>query len=427
MRVLLVAPHFPPLATPQSLRWHYLSRELARQGVQLHVLTGHVLPDAAQRQSAPEGITVTRVWSTGVSGWWEQWRFRRYARCEMRTMQESGVAHETGLKSWLAGRLYQYLTHRTFPGEQATWIKPAQTCFVSLLEQLSPDVVISSHQPAAALVVGRDACNRGIPWVVDLGDPVMADYSTPAWRERLLALEEAVCRDATAITVTTRGTRDLLMARHATVLDKAKVHVISQGYDSRRKTSMTRSQPNGLELYYSGRIYAFRDPRALLEAVAASPGVRLTMRCPDPPEWLPGLVRGVSGVCLLPGASHDTVLAEQAAADVLVNIGNRQSEQTPGKTFEYLAAQRPILHLSATCPDQAGDDVREWKRGWVCSNDVNELLPLLSRLAKAKSQDMLDDGLVLDDSLVRQYGWKVLGERYAQLLRVVELDGVMSS
>src|SRR5690606_4528637 len=68
MRILLVTYEFPPSRSPRALRWHYLVRELALLGHEVHVL----LPDMGEKVvDFPEGRGAVRLHATfpGPIGW----------------------------------------------------------------------------------------------------------------------------------------------------------------------------------------------------------------------------------------------------------------------------------------------------------------------------------------------------------------------
>ena len=112
-------------------------------------------------------------------------------------------------------------------------------------------------------------------------------------------------------------------------------------------------------LLHAGSIYGKRDPSALLEALA-----RLRA---EGPERCPQLVflgswttsvrcqaqqiieqnDLASSVTMLDSLPRRESFAAQAAADGLILLGDSAPEmlQIPGKLFEYLRLQRPILSL----------------------------------------------------------------------------------
>ncbi|MEW9571384.1 glycosyltransferase [Rhodanobacter sp. Si-c] len=423
MRILLIAYDYPPLASPQAIRWHYLTRELARLGVDVHVLAPQ-LPISGISMQVPEGVIVHRCGAGGLAGWLVRRQRARppdAAPPSADVQGTFGAAPARGANLNWKGRLHQRLDRLIglwcYPDSRGQWLAPACAALPDLLAEIQPDVVISSHEPAVSLEIGLQAAGKVSTWLADLGDPVLAPYTPRHWRRRAGRLEARVCATAAAISVTTSGTRDQLIARHGMAPDK--VFVLSQGYDDRQRRNPWTPRLQSLEtggdahLLYTGRFYPFRDPMALLEAVLAQPRVRLTVAAPEvKPECLAIAARSAGRIVFLGEQSHDRVLALQAECDVLVNIGNALEAQTPGKLYEYLGSGKPILHCHAVDDDPANVLIRAWGRGWVCRNDRASLQAFLGTLVDSPQQRCAE--LSRDDSGIAQYGWSVLAE---QLLR----------
>jgi glycosyltransferase involved in cell wall biosynthesis len=418
VRILLIAYDFPPLASPQAIRWHYLTRELARLGAEVHVLA----PDLALQDTGipvPEGVVVHRCDAGGLAGWLARRSGRRRVEEvgeEAKAPARVATTGRPGLnwKGRLHRRLDRLIGMWSYPDSRGQWLAPARAALQRLLPELRPDVVICSHEPAVSLEVGLQAAGVGAAWLADLGDPVLAPYTPRRWRARARKLEAQVCAAASAISVTTESTRQLLMDRHGVVAER--VFILTQGYDDRQPHTPWRpslpslEQGNGLHLLYTGRFYPFRDPMALLEAVVAQPRVRLTIVAPElQPEHLEVVSRSGGRIVFLGEQPHDRVLALQRDCDVLVNIGNALQAQTPGKLFEYLGSGRPILHCASVDDDPANALILEWGRGWVCRNDKASLKEFLQTLST--TPERLCATLAREDGAVAGYGWSAIARR----------------
>src|SRR5690606_32613209 len=148
------------------------------------------------------------------------------------------------------------------------------------------------------------------------------------------------------------------------------------GYDDRRtsrahpEAGMPDFDDDLLELVYAGRLYGYRDPTVLLQAVTASPGVRLTLVVPDPPPGAAGdAMTEAAGdrLRILGPMPHLQVQAMLERADVLVNFGDHgQPVRIAAKVYEYLGIARPILHIHAGASDAAAALLRDRNRGWLC-------------------------------------------------------------
>lgn len=423
MRILLLAYAFPPLATPQALRWHYFSRELVARGHDVHVLAPDLVVDAAESIDVPGGVTVHRCSPGGLTAQIHQHRRRRQgarAPAPAAVPATPAGAAESGTQLNWKGRLHRNidssLSYFMYPDSTSQWLPPARAQLRRLMPYLRPDVLIGSHEPAGVLQLALDA--RGdTPWIADLGDPVLASYTPARWRRKALALEARVCREADHVIVTTEATRRCLVHRHAACAQR--IAVVPQGFDAHAPadaaTFADAQMP--LNLFYGGRFYPFRDPGALIEAVLALPGVRLRVAAP---ELSPSIARLCQAhpdkIELLGRLTHAATRSLQQAHDVLVNIGNRSPEQTPGKLFEYFGARRPILHLSSSENDPAEELLRGHARGWSCANRPEAIAEMLERLIRRKRAGLLDAGLDLGLETVAAYEWRALGGEIDRLL-----------
>lgn len=433
MRILLIAHDFPPNPSPQSLRWHYLTRELLALGVEVHVLTardGH----RVGWLHAPEGARVHRVPAGGVGalvGAIRTWRRKTVAdpATKVKTAEEAmqcglqASSAEAPVLNWkgklvaLADRLHAQLT---FPDQRGSWERPARKRLAVLLETVKPDIVVCSHEPATSLRLGLAAKSKGFRWAADLGDPVLSFYTPRRWRRASLRLERQTCLQADHVTVTTEHARQLMMQRHG--VPESRVTVITQGFDPAATVFeggvvADMFSPDLLELLYTGSFYDFRQPRALVEGVLTIPGARLSIATQRVPEWLSPLIEAhPDRLRLLGFLPHDVVRALQRAADVLVNIANDDPAHVPGKVYEYLGAGRPILHVGDRNDDIAADMLQQHRRGLVCGNEPGQVADAIARLASIKQSGCLAGSFALDAEVVSGYQWDALARRMHEVL-----------
>lgn len=429
MRLLLIAYEFPPSPSPQSLRWAYLARELHALGHEVHVLTADLGGQTPGLPRLPDGVVVHRCFAGPLRGLLAA---RRKQRERSQGARQENPAAGTGApqplrppRNWkqrISEAVQAAAAFVHFPDIRGEWRPWARRALERLLDDVRPDVVLSSHEPATTLELGLLARRRGLPWVADLGDPVLAGYTPRRWRGRARRLERETCEQADLVTVTNPGAAALLRERHGGI---ERIEVITQGFDAAWE-SAERGQgapadavfdPDRLELLYSGSLYRFRRIDALLDALKANPRARLNLAAVTVPErilqaaaTLPGQLR------LLGFLPHASILAMQRRADVLVNIANDDHTQVPGKIYEYLGAGRPILHLGNGA-DPTAALVERLQRGWVCRSEPGALSALLQTLVSAHARGALYEGMNLDQSPVLEYSWQHIGRRLDSLLR----------
>lgn len=439
MKILLIAYEFAPSPSPQSLRWIYLCAELARLGHEVHVLAPDLAWDYGDGLPVlPESVQVHRCFAGPVNGY-GAWRGRKRLRAQDRPqapvrpaangdaaaprvaeeLNWKGLLWHAGidLKRWVFRSLSRFLAWVVFPDIRGEWEFWARRHLRRLLKTLRPDVVVSSHEPATTLRLGLLARRAGFPWVADIGDPVSAPYTPSRWRRKAMRLEAEVCRRADRITVTAEPARALFAARHGRTRG---IEVISQGFDPHRgpptASGVTPRSDRPLDLLYTGSFYSFRTGDALVEAVLATPGVRLSLATMNPPAAVAAAAeRHPETIRLLGFLPHTSVLDLQRQTDVLVNIGNALPDQVPGKIFEYLGAARPVLHLRAGEGDAGARVLTETGRGVICENEVAPLTAILAKLAR--SEDIpVDFGLDLSPRRVADHSWGSAAARLAAVL-----------
>ncbi|WP_083490184.1 glycosyltransferase [Stenotrophomonas daejeonensis] len=457
MRILLIAYEFPPSPSPQSLRWTYLCRELARMGHEVHVLTAELGWETAGLPELPGQVRVHRVFGGPITGVVAMLA-RRHAGKVAKAARNRPAAmdivvgmavppvdgavvkpvmalRESRLnwKGRLVEKLRKIATQAIFPDARGEWYFPARRASMSLLGDIRPDIIVSSHEPATTLelAINLKRRYRDIPWIADLGDPVLADYTPRRWRRRALRLERRVMELADGVTVTAPGTRDLLLERHgAAGLAPNRVQILTQGFEDDAPPPISSAagffDTLRLELLYTGSFYQFRRPDVLLDAVAQTPGVRLNIASSNIPEWLrPRLEAQPERFRMLGFLPHRNAVALQRQADVLVNIANDNPCQVPGKIYEYLGSGRPIIHVGNVVEsDVSAALIRGRRRGWVCGNDREAMAGLLEALAERKRAGRLDSiDLDLDDRVVAEFGWSQVARHMAAMMERLVATG----
>src|SRR5690606_32512551 len=355
MRLLLIAYEFPPSPSPQSLRWTYLVRELALQGHEVHVLTVDLGGETPGLPELPDSVRIHRTFPgplRGALALHRDYRLRNPRKTAPASSPASAMqstAPVTALRpprNWkqrvseavqaLAGVLH-------FPDIRGEWRRHGRRALRRLLAELQPDLVISSHEPATTLELGLDVRRAGIPWVADLGDPVLAPYTPRRWRPRSQRLERAVFRHAAHVILTNPKAMQQMLERHGSA---APMSVLTQGFDltpAPLDVGAGLFDPDRLELLYTGSLYAFRRIDVLLASLRCDPRIRLSIAAVTVPESLLAAARAAPDQLRLLGfLPHRQALALQRQADVLVNIANDDPAQIPGKFYEYLGARRPV-------------------------------------------------------------------------------------
>ena len=458
MHLLLVAYDFPPIPSPQALRWAYLVRELARAGHRVEVIAPDVpgygrggLPELppevrihrvepgrltrlllGRRQVADKAVPTTssevpQVVQASTTPSDEAQHLNWKGRLRQRLEQSVGLRHGLNWKGELAERIKSMMSRWMFPDYRAEWVPFANARLDAVLRDGRPDAVVVSHEPACSLPVGLHAARCGIPLVVDMGDPVLAPYTPERWKDEALRLEREVCKAALMVSVTTEAAADVLTQRHD--LPPGHVLVIRQGFDPEFKPLDHERQldfdPSRLELLYTGSFYSFRRAEVLLEAVVSLPDVRLTVATISAPDYLVQAAgKHPESIRLVGFMPHRAALAAQRDCDVLLNIANADPVQVPGKVFEYLGAGKPVLHLRGSTQDATGALITSLKAGWDIPTEGPAIAASLRKLCELHREQRLEKIVDLRND-VQPYAWPNLAQKWAAVVQA-QLDKAAS-
>ena len=406
-RILLIAYNYPPLISPQSLRWFYLSRELAEDGYDIDVLTIR-LPAAFSELSdrVPAVIRVHRVFPGPFH--YLTYRFSREAsRKEKRDKAAPDRRSITaGFLSALYFGVHKALSSVAVPDVYAEWVPFAVTKGRRLMGENAYDVIISSSEPRACHVVGfRLKGTTSVPWIADYGDP----WLFPPGRKTGEKLERKLLPRMDAITFAAEGTRRLYLGRYPLLTDK-DVRVVTQGFDPGMNTGAEGCRPpvGTFRIVYCGSLYkGLRDPMNFFDAVREIGSndieVLVAGRINEFADILrsPDFAQKITFLGFLP---HLETLALQKGATVLLHIGNSTDIQVPGKVYEYFGAGRPVLCIRGSDADTSADLIIRYNRGTVTPNRKADIKEAILHMHDLWQQGKLDRSFSL--GIEEEFTWK---------------------
>ncbi len=297
------------------------------------------------------------------------------------------------------------------PDAYVGWSLRAAGPALTELRSSSYDAIVTTSSPDSAHLLGRHLKRRtGVPWVADFRDPWTRRlaYQPPTrWHDRLHRSLEASCaREADRIIVTNEETRRDFLER-IPGLPEGKIAVITNGYDEEDfvkargwLASTGAGSPAGGQVAPRGDLSGGAEGPAIgtsrafsiLHAGQLNPerpigpylaGLRRFLdRSPERAEEARTLFLGghydrnveevrAAGldavVQLEQGRPHVQSIAALLQARVLLLIehdSDRGRLILPGKVFEYLRANRPILAV-VPAGGAAARLVQELDAGWV--------------------------------------------------------------
>jgi glycosyltransferase involved in cell wall biosynthesis len=280
----------------------------------------------------------------------------------------------------------------TTPDNAVGWCLPAIWAGWQVVRRERPEVLYTSGPPHSAHLVGLALkWITRLPWVADFRDPwtrrpwLASDLKRgPRYRLQQL-LERLVMRHCDRLVANTEPMA--VDFRDCWQLPASKCSAITNGYDPKavpvRSLGPVPSRAP-FTLTHTGALYRRRDPRPLLRAIAMlrdrgaiQPGellVNLTGHI-DEQFQAQDVVRDLQldeFVSLNPPVTHAESCQALANSHVLLVIQPDTHLQVPGKLFEYVFFQRPILAL--TGPGATADLVRRYGLGLVVPADQADVI-----------------------------------------------------
>lgn len=260
-----------------------------------------------------------------------------------------------------------------FPDAHVGWYPAAVRDGRRLLERESFDAILSTSVPITSHLIARRLRRvSGLPWVAEFRDPWSENVPGRVAGARAARLERSIAAEAAALVMTSPT-----WAEQASQRWGRPVSVITNGHDGVPAQSVMSS--DGFTVTYLGTYYpATQDLRAAWDALRS---LRGSGDGPDRIRFIGELhpqlraeldAAGLGDLVEVTGfRSHDDALAHLVSSSVLLLAGPRDlasAGHIPGKVFEYLATDLPVVYVGEPGADLA-DLVRRFDGCRVCGAD----------------------------------------------------------
>jgi glycosyltransferase involved in cell wall biosynthesis len=263
------------------------------------------------------------------------------------------------LMLWVRGNLF-------IPDARVFWVKPSVAYLEKYIRENEIDTIITSGPPHSLHLIGLELKQKmNLKWLADFRDP----WTTIGYHKSLRLsqyaakkhkrLESQVLNSADTIIVTSKTTKAEFQA-----LTTKPIEVITNGFDVEKVDKQTLDTK--FSLAHIGSFLSERNPKILWESL-----VELCAEIPDFKSHLEiKLIGAISQEVLetiehfglnsflnnLGYVSHAEAVAHQRKSQVLLLI-EINSEETksilPGKLFEYMVSERPIVAIGPKDSDFA--------------------------------------------------------------------------
>lgn len=363
-KVLIITYYWPPAGGPGVQRWLKFVKYLPEFGIQpiVYIPENPTYPivDSALEKEVSESTVILK------HSIFEPYQLASFFSKNKTKKISSGIIPNQKKQSlldkvflWIRGNLF-------IPDARVFWVKPSVSFLEKYIVENNIDTIITSGPPHSLHLIGLQLKQKlSLKWIADFRDP----WTTIGYHKSLRLsqyaakkhkkLEHVVLNIADTIIVTSKTTKTEFQA-----ITAQPIEVITNGYDV--EPVFNEALDTKFSLAHIGSFLSERNPTLLWECLQ-----EMLIELPDfKTHFELKLIGAVSQEVLdaikkydlnlylknLGYVSHAEAIAHQKKSQVLLLI-EIDSEDTksiiPGKLFEYMVSNRPILAIGPKGSDFA--------------------------------------------------------------------------
>lgn len=422
-KLLIITYYWPPAGGPGVQRWLKFVKYLPDFNVQPIVYipenpTYPIIDEGLEREVSDKAIILKNkiVEPYGLASFFGKNKTKKISSGIIPNQKKQSFLEKTLL--WVRGNIF-------IPDARFLWVKPSVKFLKRYIEENGIDTIVTSGPPHSLHLIGLQLKQElGVTWLADFRDP----WTTIGYHKALKlssyaakkhkALEKEVLTSADTIIVTSKTTKTEFEA-----ITSRPIAVITNGYDVEQVTKLPLDEK--FTVAHIGSFLSERNPRILWKALK-----ELTKENQDfAADFQLKLLGAVSQEVLdtivefklqdfvlnLGYVSHQEAVAHQRKSQVLLLI-EIDSEDTksiiPGKVFEYMVSERPIIAIGPQGSDFA-EIITATNTGVFFTYDEKEKL---KSLLLKYYQDYKANDLKVNAVGLQQYSRKSLTEQLAKLV-----------
>src|SRR6478609_8486628 len=363
-KVLIITYYWPPAGGPGVQRWLKFVKYLPDFGVQPFVY----VPENPTYPIVDEGL-LSEVSEKAIvlkQPIFEPYQLASFFSKNKTKKISSGIIPASKKQSFLEKALLWIRGNIFIPDARFLWVKPSVAYLEKYIQENRIDTIITSGPPHSLHLIGLELKQKlAVKWFADFRDPwttigyhkamKLSAYAENKYKK----LESQVLNTADTIIVTSKTTKAEFEA-----LTSKPIKVITNGYDVEKVEKQTLDEK--FSLAHIGSFLSDRNPAILWESLS-----ELLNEIPDFKSHLELKLIGTVSVEVLASVqkyglgsylnnlgyvSHKEAVAHQRKSQVLLLI-EIDSEETksilPGKLFEYMVSERPIIAIGPSSSDFA--------------------------------------------------------------------------
>jgi len=356
MKVLIITYYWPPAGGPGVQRWLKFVKYLPDHGIEpvVYIPENPTYPllDGGLLAEVNPSVKIIKHKIIEPYAW-----ASAFSKGNTKKIS-SGIIPNTKKQSVLQ-RLMLWVRGNVFiPDARVLWVKPSIAYLSGYIKENNIDTIITTGPPHSLHLIGLGLKKQlGINWLADFRDP----WTTIGYHKQLKltasaaakhkSLEKEVLTTADTILVTSPTTK-----REFEALTTKPIAIITNGYDVEKVAKQPLDEK--FTLAHIGSFLSERNPAILWESLSELISENEMFRSAFQLKLIGAVSREVLDsitqfglnpyVNNLGYVSHNEAVVQQRKSQVLLLV-EIDSEETkciiPGKLFEYMVSERPILAI----------------------------------------------------------------------------------
>ena len=358
-KVLIITYYWPPSGGAGVQRWLKLSKYLAKEGVEVHVLT--VDPEKASYTTIDEKLNSdvhnkVMVYKTDTFE-----PLKLYSKIVGKSnVPKSGFSNVS--KHSFKIKTAAFMRSNIFiPDPRKGWYKYALKKAKYLINQKGIKHVITTSPPHSVQMIGlklKELYAEKIKWISDLRDPWTDIYYYPLLNHSFYSrridrkYEKNVIEKCDVLLTLGETFKQTFISKSKHSIEK-KIVLFSNGYDPEDfKRIKIKEDKSKYIITYTGTMADSYEPEIFFDALEKltkkyiNDTFELKMVGSITDEIKKKLIiKFKNKVSFIPMVSHSEALEYMCNADLLLVVSPGKTGPVPGKIFEYIAANKPIIGI----------------------------------------------------------------------------------
>lgn len=422
-KLLIITYYWPPSGGPGVQRWLKFVKYLPDFNIQPIVYipenpTYPIIDHGLENEVSEKAIILKKkiFEPYGLASFFGKNKTRKISSGIIPNRKKQSLLERTLL--WVRGNIF-------IPDARFLWIKPSVKYLSKYIQENNIDTIVTSGPPHSLHLIGLQLKkDLGVKWFADFRDP----WTTIGYHKALKlssyaqkkhkALEKEVLTSADTIIVTSKTTKTEFEA-----ITSRPIEVITNGYDVEKVNRQPLDEK--FTLAHIGSFLSERNPRILWKALKElvkenadfKKDFRLKLIGAVSQEVLDTIAefRLQDYVLNLGYVSHQEAVEHQrkSQALLLIEINSEDTKSIiPGKLFEYMVSERPIIAIGPEDSDFA-EIITATNTGVFLTYDAKEELKalLLKYYQEYKNQNLKVHAVGL-----QQYSRKSVTEKLSKLI-----------